>query len=421
MVHPGRRYLSALVVVGLLALVPSCSPHRLQAGEARLSVDRGSRAFASEAGHRLQAVHGEQVLHLGARVRLVSGTARVQLADRSSMELRSVTELRLDRRPVLVAGDVLGISGDGPLTLQAGDATAVVGGVGRLTRTLAVSVTSYRGRTELQSAGRALSIKAPRQATVAALGELPGAAQPIAYDDRDGWDRRYLANAIALGRELAAPVQTFTRSLRTGAGTEPGFYVQLLPELARQPSFGSDLLAAAPPTPGETLVGATIALAGRHGPFADRWAGVFAFRSQGAQWGLVAYDQDVTAADGIVTNLISALDRAPVDFALAAASGPSSSSSAPGPAGEQASAGRPGSTTSPTGAGGSRPGGSTPSTTTTTAPPAAKGPIPPVPSTGTPADPIVEPIVEPLVDTNNGLLPPPPPPPPPPEPPEPGD
>ena len=218
MVHPGRRYLSALVVVGLLALVPSCSPHRLQAGEARLSVDRGSRAFASEAGHRLQAVHGEQVLHLGARVRLVSGTARVQLADRSSMELRSVTELRLDRRPVLVAGDVLGISGDGPLTLQAGDATAVVGGVGRLTRTLAVSVTSYRGRTELQSAGRALSIKAPRQATVAALGELPGAAQPIAYDDRDGWDRRYLADAIALGRELAAPVQTFTRSLRTGAG-----------------------------------------------------------------------------------------------------------------------------------------------------------------------------------------------------------
>src|SRR5206468_10192214 len=172
----------------------------------------------------------------------------LELAGRSGMERRGATEVRLDRRPVLLGGDVLATSGDGPLTGRAGDAAAAVDGVGRVTRTLAVSVTSYRGRTELQSAGRALSIKAPRQATVAALGELPGAAQPIASDDRDGWEGRYLADAIALGRELAAPVQTFTRSLRTGAGTEPGFYVQLLPELARQPSFGSDLLAAAPPT-----------------------------------------------------------------------------------------------------------------------------------------------------------------------------
>ena len=58
------------------------------------------------------------------------------------MELRGATEVRLDRRPVLLGGDVLATSGDGPLTVRAGDAAAAVDGVGRITRTLAVSVTS---------------------------------------------------------------------------------------------------------------------------------------------------------------------------------------------------------------------------------------------------------------------------------------
>src|SRR5436309_3391894 len=158
MVHSRRRVLPALVGVGLLAVTPSCSPHRLQPGEARLSVDRGSRAFAAEAGRRLVVVHGQRMLHRGARVRLVDGSARLELAGRSGMELRGATEVRLDRRPVLLGGDVLATSGDGPLTVRAGDAAAAVDGVGRVTRTLAVSVTSYRGRTELQSAGRALAV-----------------------------------------------------------------------------------------------------------------------------------------------------------------------------------------------------------------------------------------------------------------------
>jgi hypothetical protein len=41
------------------------------------------------------------------------------------------------------------------------------------------------------------------------------------------------------------------------------------------------------------LVGAAIVALSRRGTFAERWTAVFGFRDDGADWGLVARDQDV--------------------------------------------------------------------------------------------------------------------------------
>src|SRR5207302_6199860 len=128
-------------------------------------------------------------------------------------------------------------AGRRPLRVAAGGASADVDGAAHLSRALTVSAASYRGAVTLRSAGRDLVVRAPRQASVAALGVLPARSTPIAYDPDFAWDRRYLAAAVELGDELTNPVEPFTRSLLPGEGHSPGFFRLLLPALERQPEL----------------------------------------------------------------------------------------------------------------------------------------------------------------------------------------
>jgi hypothetical protein len=66
--------------------------------------------------------------------------------------------------------------------------------------------------------------------------------------------------------------------------------------------------------PGDTLVGAAIALESTRGTFAERWAAVFGFRDQNAGWGLVALDQGVARA-ALLATMDGAVSRAPAQFA----------------------------------------------------------------------------------------------------------
>jgi hypothetical protein len=386
---------AALAVACALFGLSACSHHKLQAGEARLELSRGGSALVADRGGKLVRTTSAKTLHRGARIKVVSGSASVRLADGSSIEMQPAAEVHLDARPLLVSGDVLVTAGSrGPLTVDAGDGSAEVAGVGRLTRGFGLDIESYRRVTTLHSAGRDLAIKAPRHAALAALGVLPNSADPISYDEADaaGWDQRYLGSAIDLGRRLSEPVRAFSQSLRPGEGRTVGFYRQLLPALDQQP-LDDGLLAAVPQRrPDEGLVGAAVALASKQGSFADRWQAVFGFRAQGAQWGLVALDQDVSDADGLSKTVLAALNRAPVDFA--------STSATPGTATPIAPASRPTGTTTTTTTPPSQGGGG--GTTTTTTQPS--GPVPTPPPTGTPLDPLTQPIVQPVVDTLNGLL-----------------
>ena len=194
---------------------------------------------------------------------------------------------------MLLAGDVLAITGSSDLTVSVGDIGVVVRGAAQVSRGHSIVVSTYTGSADVTVAGQTLTVPALRQAIVPASGPVPPAPTPVVYDAGDTWDLRYLGDAIALGNELDARSQGFSAQVGPTDGRTADFFRRLLDPLAQQPSFTDGSLAGDRP-PGETLVGAAIAVEGTMGTFDERWTEVFAFRDQGASWGLVALDQGVT-------------------------------------------------------------------------------------------------------------------------------
>src|SRR5205085_5638727 len=219
--------------------------------------------------------------------------------------------------PALVRGDVLATAKGTVLTVTAGSADARVhDGAAHVSRALGVTAASYTGDLAVTSAGRDLMVPALRQAGVPGPGLVPATPSPLDYRADNPWDRRYLGDAIDLGDELQARSDGFTAQLGSGEGHTAGFYRQLIPALENQSAFTQALL---PPdqAPGETVVGAAIAVQSRAGDFLDRWRSVFAFHDQGARWGLVALDQHVTRGP-LLGAVDDALGRRSVGTTLAA-------------------------------------------------------------------------------------------------------
>lgn len=392
-----KRALSIGLVLCVVVLgAAGCSKKKLQPGEARLSVS--GRVLLTERGKSPKPVEKDTVIHFGDRVKLITGTARIASADGTTYDLRcgpigcaEATDFRLASDPTLEGGDLLVTAGRTPVLVHAAGSEVEVSGAARLARSLAVSAAVYRGRAVLRTGGRPFTVPALRQAAVPAIGVLPTAATPLAYDEGDEWDKRFLGAAMAFGRELEARGRAFGPNVRAGEGRTAGFYKLLLPELDREPGFDTSLLTASR-SPGETLVGATIAVAGKTASFAERWRSVFGFRDEGAAWGLVALDQGVTDGPSLVGRLDAAIGRAPLRFSGPAvlASGPATTTTT---------------TTVAPRAGGGGGGGST-GTTTTTQPPTTSPPTTQPPITTPPTIPPTtgDPLVQQVVDTLNGLL-----------------
>jgi hypothetical protein len=286
--------------------------------------------------------------------------------------------------------------------VSAGNADARVrDGAAHITRGLGVTAASYAGDLAVTSAGRDLMVPALRQAGVPGPGLLPAAPTPLDYRADNPWDRRYLGDAIDLGDELQGRSEGFTAQLAPGEGHTAGFYRQLLPALESEQAFTQALL---PPdmAPGETLVGAAIAVQGKTGNFLDRWRSVFGFHDQGARWGLVALDQHVTRGP-LLSEVDDALGRRSVGATTAAAPpgatapsllGPSPSAVTPSSDNPAATGPTPGAGSTGTGSGGGGRGGGGGSTTPTTAapgpglPPLLPPPGPNPPPTTPPSNPV---------------------------------
>ncbi|HEX7277645.1 MAG TPA: hypothetical protein VF244_09760, partial [Acidimicrobiales bacterium] len=279
------------------------------------------------------------------------------------------------------------------LTVTTEGTDVIVRGDAEVSRGAVVVVSSFLGDVELRSGDRSTTVPALRQATVNPDGTLVGEPVPLQYDSDDPWNRRFLSEAIELGNELEARSKGFTAQLVATDGRTQDFLVSLLPDLAGQPGLAGLFDATRPP--GESLVGAAIVLQGSRGTFAERWADVFGFRDQGAQWGLVAYDQGVTR-----TPLLAAIDGA-------IGRGPRTFETLPLPDGSDGGAALPiggpqdpgfGTTTVTAGPGSS----SATVTVPTTVPP----PTPPNPNIGplTTGIPILDNTINALVETLSGLL-----------------
>lgn len=391
------RLVLALVAAALLAPA-ACSDDEPGAGEARLEVD--GEAIVERDGER-KTVDDEADLGPGDRVEITEGIGRLLLRDGVRMELRAGADdddnsvLLMDELPVLEAGDLLVAAPERTTVESAGTSIDVGAGVARVSRRLGVGVAAYDATVHLDSAGQQREVPALREMQVPALGRPPRAPRPLTYDERDPWDRRILGEAIALGERLEAMASSYTQSLAPNEGRSPGFFRVVLPGLEDDAEL-NELLEPDRPT-GETLIGAAITDLGQEGTFPTRWSSVFGFRDQGAEWGLVALDQDVSSTPllGSVEEAIGSSPLTFIDDELAAPPQSGGPTIQPGP-------------TTPTTA---PPG--TPTTTPpppTTAPPGTNPPPttpPPPPTAPNPLDPEAEPLVpalEPVTDPVTDLI-----------------
>ena len=399
-----RRGVTAVVAVWVVALgLAGCSRSATPTA-GRLTVD--GQAEVTRPGEGRREVTGSRDLDLGDRVRMRQGTAVIRLPDDRRLELRQGSDLELQEgaredtvRPAVMGGDLLVVSDREPLTVTAATAEVAVQGDARISRDVNLLVATYEGTSTLSSAGSALDVPALRQASLPPTEQFPTKVSPLQISADDGWDQRYLSDAIDLTSQLDARSQGFTAQLGGGEGRSFTYFRDLFPRLAAEPGFTAPLVNPARP-PGETLVGAAITLEGTRGPFAERWARVFAFRDEGAPWGLVALDQGVSRVP-LLEAIQAAIGRGPTQFAEGPVTGTPNSVAPPSRGGSPATTAVAPPTTTTTRPR-SRPGTQV-TTTSTTAPPTA--PATAVPSgplnTGSP---LIDETVNSLVDTLTGLL-----------------
>lgn len=403
-----RRVAAALSVIVLVVGIVAASTYddgtSIPEGGAHVQVD--GIAAITRAGGGTRELRGGTTLGAGDVVEAKEGTFVVTLADGATIEGRArradvaATRLTIGTPPDLAAGEALVSARNGTSITAAGSQVALQepGSVVRVRKALGVRSETYKGTMLLDSAGQQRSVPALRRVDVPVLGRPAAAPTPLTVDATDPWDLRYLGQAIELTRTLDSFSRTLTGSLGPAEGRTPGFYEQLLPQLGSADGYGSALFADRRSAPqGETLVGAAIAALGDRGSFAERWRSVFSFRSDGADWGLVATDQGV-APDPLTKALAAAVNSAPLQFALGPAPAatptttPPPTTSAPPPA---TTAPPPPTTTSPT-------------TPPTTAPPPVTTPpllppptLPPPPETNVP---VLDDLLGAVGGLVNGLL-----------------
>ena len=394
-----RRPFSAVVATVIVAVaLAGCSDTSSPPAAGRLVVE--GQAEVLHPGEDRREVSGSRNLEAGDRVRVRQGTAVIQLRDDRRFELRQGSDLELlpreasnDILPTLVAGDLLIVSDSRPMVVSANGAEISVHGDARVSRGVALLVATYEGTAQLSAGGSTIAVPTLRQASLPPTGTFPTKVSPLEYSSADGWDQRYLSDAMDLSNQLKGRSDGFTSQLGPAEGRSVNYFRELFPRLAAEPAFTAALLNPAR-APGDTLVGAAITLEGTRGTFAARWAAVFTFRDEGAEWGLVAMDQGVARVP-LLTAIDDAINRGPTQFAVGPPGRPPTSLNPPISGGATSSV--PATTTTTTLR--PRPG----ATTTTTAPPPAgttntsvTGPL----NTGTPVDD----TVNDLVNTLTGLL-----------------
>ncbi|MDQ4090176.1 MAG: hypothetical protein M3163_07715 [Actinomycetota bacterium] len=399
-----RRPSCALATVaGVVMLsIAGCSSSSPPAA-GRLSVD--GQAELLRPGEDRVEVDGSRDLKLGDRVRIRQGSGVIRLSGDRKLELRTGSDLELQSaqtpaevRPTLVGGDLLVVSDGQPFAVGTTGADVAVQGDARISRGAALLVATYEGTAQLSAGGSTLAVPALRQASLPATGQFPGAVTPLEYSAGDGWDQRYLSDAIDVSNQLTGRSDGFAAQLGPNEGRSVAFFKDLYPRLAAEPAFTASLLNPIR-SPGETLVGAAITLEGTRGTFAERWAAVFAFRDQGAPWGLVVRDQGVDRV-AVLRLVEDAAGRRPSGLASGPAVGTPNSPPTPGAGPTTTVRSRANAaTTTTTPASRPRPG------VTTTAPSPASGPTTTV-VTGplNTGSPLVDETVNSLVNTLTGLL-----------------
>ena len=434
-VAPLSSAIITVMVAGLVvAAVDKVDRNGVKEGTARLEAT-GLVEVSVGGAPFVKASHGRT---LGARdqVRVIDGSAVLQLPHNSKVELRSGSaltvngsaepELGLDDGDLLVdtgQGDTVGIDG--------GTSVISVAGSAKLRRGVSLAAGVYEGTARFQRNDQGLTVPQYRQAAVVGTGILPAAPEPLSLSASDEWDRRELGPVMALDEQLTLYARSFEAD--APASPAPDFYKGLSAPVADLP-LTPELLGGR--APGENLIGFTL-VGLTQGDFLTRFQQVFGFRSQGASWGLVAADRNVNATP-ILNDLEEALGKlhpegSPGDLAAAptgrarnvtingsllggllggstnTGSGSGSGAGASGTGGSGANGTGTGGTggaggTGGTGGGTGGTGGSGGGSGGSGGGGGGKQKLIDVPPTGTFLDPVLDPVLNPVEDLLSGLL-----------------
>lgn len=293
---------AGVALLGAAALVPSVGGGGPGPGEARLDVS-GTAVVTTADGQRRTVRDDRTDVGPGDEVEVTAGTTRFEMADGVRLEGRAGpagdgregTTVTMAIAPRLVAGQLLAIA-PRPLEVRAGDTRVMVrpasrdDGVARLDQRIGLAVGSYAGAVTVASAGRDADVPDLRRIDVAAPGAVGDTPQPLRYDPADPWDRRYLADALAIDAQLAP--------LLAGAGARADAF---LDADALAAAVGLDSARGLPTRVGElddgadALVLAAIAAAADGRSVGPAWDAAAAFHADGAPWGLVGLDQGARA------------------------------------------------------------------------------------------------------------------------------
>ncbi|MGH9246191.1 MAG: hypothetical protein ACRD29_18145 [Acidimicrobiales bacterium] len=342
----------AILVAALIVLL---GRRQLEAGpgEARLEVDGLAEVIRVDGA--IEMVSGVELLRRGDQVSVLDGSVRLVLGNAAVLDGRTGwrddqmdTAVRIDDIPELMAGELLVEASDGVTIAAGGNEIELARGDGamRVSRSLAVEASTYRGLVTVDSAGQPRLVPAYRRLAVAVLGSPPARPRPLVYDETDPWDLRLLGEWIALGSRLDRLASSYSRSIPSGEGRTIGFFQLVLPDLGDEEEFTQGLLHAER-EPGETLVGAAITEMAEQGSFVERWREVFSFRDEGAAWGLVSADQEVRS-EPLLGEIEAALNATSFEFAAGPGSPGSGPGVGPGSPGGSTIPGFPGGTTLPT-------------------------------------------------------------------------
>lgn len=313
-----KRSLALMVIMALIAsgfVVAAVVESRdeLEAGEARL-VPEGNVEISLD-GAEFASATSETTLEPNDRVRVLGGSAVLELPDGAAAELRTGSNVRIgepeESALALERGDLLVQVRRDTLEVDGGSATATVGaGAVKMRRSASFLVGAYEGSALIAGRGQSLSVPALRQAAVAGIGTLPESEVPLDIDDDDEWDRRFLAGALDLDRRLVAFGRGFEAVLPETASVTPALYRLLLPGLG-DVSLTAEMLGGR--SAGENLIGLVLVALDEAG-FEDAYESIFGLREQGARWGLVAIDRGLESP-AVVGTVEAAIDRAPVEVA----------------------------------------------------------------------------------------------------------
>jgi hypothetical protein len=307
--------------------------------------------------------------------------------------------------------------------VDGGTALVSVVGAAKLRRNASLAAGVYDGNVLLVRDRNRFPVPRYRQAAAAGTGLLPETAEPLVLSRDDEWDVRMLPEVLDLDTQLAVLGQSFESSLPAGVAVTPEVYAAMVPEVAG--SVTESLLAGR--APAENLIGLVLVGLDK-GDFRTRVQRVFGFRSDGASWGLVAADRNlspVPVLDHLEAALASARSGGAGEELAAgvtkslrgllggirppaggAGSGEPSGSPAPATGGTPGSNPGGSSPGGPNPGGGGQPGGQpgTPGGTPPSTPPPSPGKRLDLPPTGTVLDPLLEPVVNPLETLLSGVL-----------------